>query len=961
MYYYYQVTEKSNWDVIPESKVTDENLKRLKAKKLTILSVSQAVDEFTKKEDLRYKGDLYFDIDCREDLYATIKSARELVTNLTENYDVPFDAVSVFCSGSKGMHVLVDQRAFYNPRPLKHLPAIYKVMARELFVFGLDFQVYSGGRGVSWRLPNVQRDDGKYRVKISIDELMSLTEEKYAEIVASPRDSVVLYDKPRVELTAYRLQSLFERAKIEVNDELKKSDKLSKGAMPESAILGALKGETPRCVEMLVKGKEVDKTKNLNELAMQLAAYAAASGKSRQEVSELFSKFSETSESSTYRTARARYQHVKGLYGYLKSGNRKFTFSCPGIKSTLSQSPCNGCPVIADRKPNAGDHRVVDEGEGVTEKVMESVDIAVRYDGYYAVSGDSERKLSTYTMEVTDYHEEPTQDGTGTRITGYIVMLRIEIDGKMEYREVPISEDAFNSRAALNNELKGIAGAVFYGSDTDAIKLKAFITSDQMRAKANKIITSYVAGVITHNIGKASLNVYVDPDGSINEFKVQGTHYLNSDVQAPPQFFKVGLPEDGSEEVKQVIDNLLDINTELNIACLIGWHTAVHFKSQIMHKYSQFPLLSIWGAASAGKTQTAVKFSMLNGCDYKSRYTPVIASQSTPWALVDYCSTTSTAPRILDEANETKMDRRLYEKFAEVVKASFNGATMPRGSIRKAGSSGRGRTGAVTVSIPITSPCIMISEQAQSMPAIQQRSLEVFLSSKGRLGRRAQFHALNGKEDILMSVGKAMMFKSLETKVEEICAVVEKYIPELDQDLDDRTIFSYAVALAGIEMFGNIMEELGFDYSAKVKSMIATLLEHVNITKRQEIMQNKSRSETDLVIVTMSLMAQMGNMAGLHRIVENEHFYLRNGRDLLIDYKYAFPMYTGYCRKQGEKVIIKNLGQFLTLVREEPYYVDEEPPNGIYPRPMLVLDTVEMSRKGIDPTMFTLDAEIADD
>lgn len=958
MYHYYQKKEHGKWLLLPEDQATPDRLAELKAKKVTILAVNQEVDEFTDKNELSYKGPLYFDIDCKEDVYEAIKSCRALVAKLL-SLDLDPDAVQVYCSGSKGLHVVVDQRAFSTARPVKNLPLVYKEMAKTLYVFGLDYQVYSQGRGVSWRLADVERDDGRYRVRITLDELDTLTVEDYARLTEAPRNGQIDWPDPAFENKhAYRLMALFDRAKEEVKGLKKKRQQTAKVSKQEEEIMSALKGQVPQCVTDLVDGK-TDESKNLNEIALQLAAYTVASGMEDGPAKELFGKFAETSDSSQYSTTRERYEHATGLRKYLSSGTRTFSFSCGAICSVLSTKPCKECPVTATGRTESST-RSVDEGGGVEEWLAEEIDIAVRYDGYYAVMGEAERKLSTFTMEVTDYHEEPTQDGTGSRITGYIVKLRTEIDGRMEYREVPVSEEGFTSRAALNNELRGIPGAIFYGSDTDAIKLKAFITSREMRDKANKIITSFTAGIVSHKIGSTYLHVYVDPDGSINEFKVQGTHYLNSDLIAPPEFFTVGVPRHGDPEVNEVLGNLLEINDPLVVASLLGWHTAVHFKSHIMLKHNQFPLLSMWGPAGVGKTMTAVKFCFLNGCDFKTKSTPIITSNSTPWALVDYCSTTSTVPRILDEANESKMERRLYEKFAEVVKASFNGSTMPRGTINRTGSSGRGRTGAKTVSIPISSPLVMLSEQSQTMPAIQQRTLDVLLTNKGRHGRREHFRSLVGKEKVLMSLGKAMMFRALGTPSEQICSMVEKYVPMIDQDMDDRTIFSYAVTLAGLEMLALIVDELGLDHYQRIEELRSMLLEHINVSKRAEIMQAKQRTEIDAVLEIMASMAQMTASGQQHNaLMEDIHFVVREGTDLLIDYKTAFPQYMNFCRRSGIPIIIRTLGNFLTLIREEPYYIDEEPPGIRCRRPMIVLDTRKLHDKGIDPTLFSEEAVVA--
>ena len=82
MYRYYQKKDKGKWNVLLDSEVTAEKLIQVGAKKVSILAVSQVVDEFTKTDELSYKGPLYFDIDCKEDIY----TAAKLMMELEENY-----------------------------------------------------------------------------------------------------------------------------------------------------------------------------------------------------------------------------------------------------------------------------------------------------------------------------------------------------------------------------------------------------------------------------------------------------------------------------------------------------------------------------------------------------------------------------------------------------------------------------------------------------------------------------------------------------------------------------------------------------------------------------------------------------------------------------------------------------------------------------------------------------------
>ena len=159
MYNYIQPFEKDAW-VPVKSKELEAKIKELNAKRVTILEVSELVEDSDRdRRTYSYKGPLYFDIDCKEDLKLAIESGKSLADKLIE-LGVPKLGVKLFASGSKGMHVTVDQKYFSSGRPIKALPLIYKMMAKELYVPGMDFQVYSCGKGNAFRVANVQREDG---------------------------------------------------------------------------------------------------------------------------------------------------------------------------------------------------------------------------------------------------------------------------------------------------------------------------------------------------------------------------------------------------------------------------------------------------------------------------------------------------------------------------------------------------------------------------------------------------------------------------------------------------------------------------------------------------------------------------------------------------------------------------------------------------------------------------------
>ena len=145
MFRYYQLSNDSKWLPVPDSDQVKSTVLEAGAKKLTILSVSEIVSDDTDREKLSFKGPLYFDIDSA-DVVGAAASCASLIGKL-KDLEVPDDAIDIFASGGKGFHVIVPATVFSTGRALKGLPSVYKEMALSLYVPGMDFGVYCGGRG----------------------------------------------------------------------------------------------------------------------------------------------------------------------------------------------------------------------------------------------------------------------------------------------------------------------------------------------------------------------------------------------------------------------------------------------------------------------------------------------------------------------------------------------------------------------------------------------------------------------------------------------------------------------------------------------------------------------------------------------------------------------------------------------------------------------------------------------
>ena len=131
-------------------------------------------------------GNLYFDLDDKEDPEVALKEARTLVAYLVEI--VPEDAIRIYFTGLKGYHVEVEAVAL-GLGPMAELVDVFRFIATnikdQLSLGTFDFQVYDARR--MWRLPDsAHQVTGLFKVHLLPEELeLSLDEIK--ELASKPR------------------------------------------------------------------------------------------------------------------------------------------------------------------------------------------------------------------------------------------------------------------------------------------------------------------------------------------------------------------------------------------------------------------------------------------------------------------------------------------------------------------------------------------------------------------------------------------------------------------------------------------------------------------------------------------------------------------------------------------------------------------------------------------------------
>lgn len=929
MYHYYQRSEHDAWFLLPFKAGEDpvELAKAQGAKKLTILAVNQMISDGTdaeiprNREKIGYRGPLYFDIDCKDDLGQAISSAQELLGKLAR-MGVPRGCIKIYLSGSKGLHILVDELLFAGSRPFLRLPEIYKEMARDLFVIGLDFSVYSSGRGNSFRIVNLQRHDGKYRVPVTADELAELTVDRYRELVQKPR--VVEVDNAQ-GLVVHELKAMFEVAKKRVNAKPKLV------IIASSADMEAIREPVPTCIQMLCDTDSLKADASYNQAATQLAAYIVRAGVSQTVAESLAARLASSAKSSKYNTAKLRRDHIEAQIRYVEH-TPTFSFGCNAIRALLSKRPCEGCAI------EAGVNR-----DGDPDANLSAV---AEPDGYYFGQGDGKRRISNFTLSPIDVFIDVPQDGTSPRRVGTRMSV---MKGGVEVDKLIFKEPGYASRSAFLREFEGLSDLTFQGSDLDVQRIKVAVYRDDQ--DMGEIFQVYTAGVHLDFVDDIPLFTYVEPDMSVNSVKVRGTHQFLGNLLARPYFAHTTMAERADEAVDRTLVHLLKINQKHEIGLMIGWCIAAHFKTHLMHLYSQFPILCLWGSAGAGKSKTAGLITWLNGTDYMLKDSGVSAPSTSHYAMLDYLSSTTTIPRIIEEFNKSKMSNKTYKDVVERIKQAWNGESTLKGRL---GRGNMGRTNAEAIAIPLSSPLIVISEQEIEVPAIQERSIRVHLTKIKRAHCRDHFRLANKNREELRKLGKAIMAMALTTTPEDIDALMEKASDLLPPEMDDRPRFSLQVAIVGLWKLKQVCEQLHlFQSLDALDPVIKVMIDHCANSDDGYV-----QSEIDLVVQKMSVIVAISRSAdetatGNVYLSEGQH-YAVTPEYLILDPVLSYASYTRYCNVDERSTPVINSGaQFVKLITEEPYFVKYEPYAGMGGgRPMLFLSLQLLQEKNIDISLL---------
>jgi hypothetical protein len=190
--YWKKEIQKDRWKLISDTESAKKEAIAKGAMYFTWVSFSEPYESENNSEPIRY-GDLPLDFDSEKTREKALKEMRWLcLTHLVEIYNLDPYEIKFYCSGSKGFHAVIPAELLGAQEGDPYLPIIYKQIvsdwAERFGISSVDHTMYAMGKGKMFRIPNVRRSNGRYKVPLTLEEVRNSTIKEIWKLSEKPRN-----------------------------------------------------------------------------------------------------------------------------------------------------------------------------------------------------------------------------------------------------------------------------------------------------------------------------------------------------------------------------------------------------------------------------------------------------------------------------------------------------------------------------------------------------------------------------------------------------------------------------------------------------------------------------------------------------------------------------------------------------------------------------------------------------
>lgn len=938
-YFWYSNTGGSEAWKLATSDQRHRIVSEVKPAFVTVLDAQAVPQDDWAREDhlkMKYSGPLYFDWDS-QDINKSIKDFQRTLVKLKDDYDVNLDCIRLYATGGRGFHVEIPMEVFVSKPPkdgITQLPYIYREMAIQLATDSLDLKVYSGRKGRMWRVCNVQRDNGHYKVEISVSEAFAMTAESYDKLTSTSR----LHLTQKAPEIAVGLQALFAEKRDSVEATVRRNAKIK----DERKDLARFNGEFPTSVKLLMAGMHLDPQVGFNNISLQFAILSVAMGKTVDEMLEACEGFCQTHESDgRYNSPRKRKEALRERYHYV-DGNPCYVFSFGGLRSICEPgySPDELAP---QELGNTSLAVVSTQAEGIVVKEDGEVDEVATLAKQEEATPD-ELKAQYRAAHSSSYGGlSVTAKGVFQRRTDGEGLIIVSPTGLMNVRLMrsasnthsiigfeatvtksgasgppkilgrhEIDYDAFSSKAKLDKMLSNYYSC-FRGNDQQAINFRQILTDQTMDNDDVVYVTN-----------REGLDVIPDPrsQGEVKHLMLWSSKkgvVLAEDVGADPNsgtrvsknfVFRPGLadnnlfdpdvhtlnPLKGGPESTEWISHLLRFSKKnQTIANVLGWFVSCFHRQIHHHIHGQFPLLQFYGQAGSGKSTTPQVIASLFWARDRATLRSASKSSGTPLAKKALYVASCSPPALIDEVKRTELGEHLYAELMGNLRLSYNAASMDSAGIVDGSNDSSRRT---VRSFPRSAPICIMSETILSETAVMERSVMVPMSQADQcMEHWSHLDSPHGRAN-LGYLGALILWHSLRTPLEDFEKMYREERALLQGSItfpaNERPLVNTSIVWSGLRFLQKTLELLGIDESERFEELRQSTL--------AELAESGAAAPTPEVYKALQEIVQMINTErdNEFEMVEGTHYIVKDGyveirlRDLLVKY-------SSWCRSRGLK------------------------------------------------------------
>lgn len=946
-YHYYQkVGGEENWKPVPASQLSNL-IERDNPMFTTVLAVDKLVEEVDPKEHdkLCYDGPFYIDWDHIEDVGIVLEKVRAFMDKLEA---LRFDLTMArwFITGSKGVHCEIPQACFMD-KPVKGgvqlLPAIYREMVYEHYVDTIDMRVYSARRGRMWRRPNVKRDNAKYKVQVTVDELKAMTVESYLTLCSEPRE---LFGVTKPEL-CIDLSISYSKAAQKVQEKIKERSKRKRDPK-------AREKATSDSIEFMMNGLGLKPGIGFHTLALQLGIIANTAGWTEDELVEKCENLiaSHESDGNRYNTPDKRREELRRMHRYT-ADNPMYEFSIGAVKVLLNHKApdLDGIPVEKEdlKQHIEEESEVVKDSDDKTPD--EYADIAggvtlSKYGVYVASEDGGKRRICAVSF--ADIHLLVSTD------TGQIVAYEAQVlvNGRATGRQT-IEMETFQSVLMFNRFCQKL-GHQMQGAESHLRGL--FMRFIELAKKKGR--TLYIAkreGLDIFNIPnhddtelREPFAVWADGRGVVLDPRVRGKALdisfqgfpdprglYKTDIGDAPKLTE-WVKEDGNKEkLKEMLVNMFGCQKPDVISKLVGWYTACFYRAFFHRAYGKFPLLHVNGAAGAGKTEMNKVMAHLF---YYNQEPKTLTPQSTSFAIQQHMASSVSVPLILDEYKPHEMTVDLHNRLKLLFRDAYNMRDVMKGGGNRDSDDYRSLT-----HTQLAAPLCFIAEAAEEEAAVAERVVLLTVvkpASSVSLKWLARFQAWDRNKRIMAILGQylagqAVNTTTIQTLQQEFDVIFEEARnrfmlteADLSAGLDDRalaekqgakerSVYNFTVARFGLLRFKRLVDAI---FGKEEFAQTFEDLESAIYTRMSDL-QPATQAEWAKVLDAFSTMSYTLDGESPYALRRGQEYVLgqigeRN--TIEISMLGCYLKYRAYYRSTGSRPLFSGPQSFLHSIKDSP-------------------------------------------